>query len=59
MATEIAFIILLIIRVSGVIYLISFDAAADIILLPASASITDLEETLNPSSYPSSTSKSA
>ena len=50
MATEIAFIILLIILVSGVIYLISFDAAADIILFPASSSITDLEDTLNPSS---------
>ena len=50
MATETAFIILLIILVSGVIYLISFAAAADIILFPTSSSITDLEDTLNPSS---------
>ena len=52
------FTILLIILVSGVSYFIPDFAKPDIILFPASSSITALVATLKPASYPSSTLKS-
>ena len=50
-AIDMALIMLLIIIVSGVSYIIFLSAAiADVILFPASSSITALDITLNPSS---------